>query len=235
MKIYLFPLLFALPMISFSQDNYMSLSFGVGIPLGDFGSSDNLTTDGFAEQGFTGEYTGLYLLTDFLGIGGNVKYSSNGISNSKLRTKLKDEIPEDFPIDSLAITTNFGIWKQIALLAGPHFTIPVSRINIDVYAMAGVNFVMPPKMEISAVVDNEWYLREFSANTVSYAVDLGFALRFHLNEDYSLRFYSSYFLSKSKGKIREEINQGGNSEPSESDFSGDIRSLHAGIGIVYRL
>ena len=163
------------------------------------------------------EYTGLYLLTDFFGIGGNIKFSSNNL-NSKLRERLEEEIPDDLPLDSLAITTNLGMWKQIALMVGPHFTIPVSKINIDAYAMAGINFVMPPKMEISAVIDNEWYLRNFSGNTVSYAVDLGIAMRFHLNEDYSLRLYSSYFMSKSKGKIRMEIIQGGSSEPTESDL-----------------
>jgi hypothetical protein len=212
----------------------MSLSFGIGLPLGDFGNTDNLLKDGFAEQGFTGEYTGLYLLADFFGIGGNIKYSSNGLSRM-LRSRIEDEIPGHLPLDSLAITTNFGMWKQIALMIGPHFTLPVSKINFDLYAMGGINFVMPPKMELSAVIDDEWYLRSFSANTVSYALDLGLAMRFHLNEDYSLRLYSSYFISKSKGKIREEINQGINIESSENDFSGNIGSLHAGIGIVYRL
>ena len=224
-----------LPLRSFGQDNYMSLSFGVGIPLGDFGRSDNLSKDGFAEQGFTGEYTGLYLLTDYFGLGGDIKYSSNGINVVRLRDRLEDEIPEDFPPDSFAITTNFGSWKQVALMVGPHFTIPVSMINIDAYALAGINFVMPPEMEITAVTGDEEYLRTFSTNTVSYALDLGIAMRIHLNEEYSLRLYSSYFLSKSKGKIRKEISQGDITEPSESDYSGNIRSFHAGIGIVYRL
>jgi hypothetical protein len=229
------PLFFLLiPQQSFGQDNYMSLSFGAAFPQSDFGSTENLSKDGFAEQGFTGEYTGLYLLTDYFGIGGNIKFSSNGLSN-KLRSRLEDEIPDDLPLDSITITTNFGSWKQVALVVGPHFTLPLSRMNIDAYAMAGVNFVMPPEMEISAIIDDEWYLRSFSSNTVSYALDFGIALRYHLNEDYSLRLFSSYFMSKSKGKIREEINQAGNLEPTESDFSSNIRSFHVGIGIVYRL
>lgn len=211
----------------------MSLSFGAGFPLSDFGSSEDLSKDGFAEQGFTGEYTGLYLLTDYFGIGGNIKFSSNGLS-SKLRSRLEDEIPDDLP-DSLAITTSIGTWKQIALMVGPHLTLPLSKINFDAYAMAGINFVMPPEMEISAVIDDEWYLRNWKGNTVSYAVDFGIAMRYHLNEDYSLRLFSSYFMSKSSGKIRKEINQGANVEPTESDFSGKIRSFHVGIGIVYRM
>lgn len=212
----------------------MSLSFGVGIPLGDFGGTENLSKEGFAEQGFTGEYTGLYLLTDYIGVGGNIKFSSNGLSRN-LRTRLEEELPDNFPPDSIAITTNFGSWKQVALVAGPHFTIPVSNVNFDVYAMAGLNFIMPPRMEISAIIDDEWYLRQFSGNTVSYAVDLGFAMRFHLSSDYSLRLFTSYFMSRSKGKVREELNQGGSLVPAETDFSGNIRSFHAGIGIVYRL
>ena len=213
----------------------MSLSFGTAIPLSDFGSSEDLSKDGFAEQGFSGEYTGLYLLTEYFGIGGNIKFSSNGLNTSKLRDRLESEIPEDLPTDSLAITTNFGSWKQVALMVGPHFTLPVSRINIDAYAMGGINFVMPPEMEISAVIDDEWYLRNFSGNAVSYALDFGFALRYHLSDDYSLRLYTSYFMSKMKGKGREEFQQGIDSEITETDFTGQIRSFHAGIGLVYRL
>lgn len=234
MKNYILLLLITFPLLSQGQDNYMSLSFGASIPQGDFVNTNNLLKDGFAEQGFTGEYTGLYLLTDYFGIGGNIKFSSNGVS-SKLRDRLEDEIPDDLPFDSLTITTNFGTWKQVALMVGPHLTLPLSKINIDGYALAGINFTMPPTLEISAVIEDEWYLRTFSANTVSYALDIGIAMRIHLNEDYSLRLYSSYFLSRSKGKIREEINLGGSTDPSESDYSANIRSFHAGIGIVYRL
>lgn len=235
MKKNLFLLLLFLPFLSFGQDNYMSLSFGTAIPLDDFGSSEDLSKDGFAEQGFSGEYTGLYLLTEYFGIGGNIKFSSNGLNTRKLRNQLESEIPEDLPVDSLAITTNFGSWKQVALMVGPHFTLPVSRINIDAYAMAGLNFVMPPEMEISAVIDDEWYLRNFTGNAVSYALDFGIAFRYHLSDDYSLRLYSSYFMSKMKGKGREEFKQGIEPETTETDFSGNIRSFHAGIGLVYRL
>jgi hypothetical protein len=235
MKKFIPLLIMLLATSGYSQDNYMALSFGVGIPKSDFGSTDNLAKDGFAEQGFTGEYTGLYLLTNFFGIGGNIKFSSNAVNQTQLGSRLEDELPDDLPSDSLAITTNIGSWKQVSLMVGPHFTLPVSIMNIDVYALAGINFIMPPKIEISAVLDNEWYLREFTGNTVSYAVDLGIALRFHLNEDYSLRIYSSYFLSKSKGKFREELHEGAGVPPLESDFSGNIQSIHAGIGIVYRL
>ncbi len=213
----------------------MSLCFVGNLPLGNFSSTNNLTTDGFALSGFGGEYSGAYFITDNIGFGGNIRFTSNTIDDNAVRTFLREEIPDDFPVETALL--GIGIWKQVNLVIGPYFSLPLPNISLDAFTLVGINFIMPPEMRITAILDDVSYSRYFSVQSVNYAIDLGIALRYHLNESYSLRIFSSYFQSNSKGTVREEfdLDGDGNSNIEERDQSLKIQSVNLGIGIVYRL
>ncbi|MBN2522511.1 MAG: hypothetical protein JXB24_04520 [Bacteroidales bacterium] len=229
--------IFLFLMISFvlsAQENYMSLCFVGNLPLGNFSSTNNLTSDGFALNGFGGEYSGTYFITSNVGFGGNIRFTSNTIDDNAARTLLREEIPDDLPLENALL--GIGIWKQVYLVIGPYFSLPLPNLNFDAFALIGINVIMPPEMKITAFFDEVSYSRNFSVQSVSYAVDLGIALRYHLNENYSLRMFSSYFQSNSKGTVREEfdLDGDGNSDIEERDQSLTIQSVNLGIGIVYR-
>ena len=148
--------------------------------------------------------------------------------------QMREEIPDNLPLENALLGT--GIWKQVYLVIGPYFSLPLPNLNFDAFALIGINVIMPPEMKITAFFDEISYSRNFSVQSVSYAVDLGIALRYHLNENYSLRMFSSYFQSNSKGTVREEfdLDGDGNSDIEERDQSLTIQSVNLGIGIVYR-
>lgn len=234
MKKLLIPMFCLLPGLLFAQYNYMALSFGVSMPNGEFAGNSDLAKHGFAKQGFSGEYTGAYFLTDYFGIGENIKFSSNDVDRNALADLLTERIPDS--IADLNPTLSIGVWRQIALMAGPHLSLPLaSELYVDAYALGGFNFVLPPDMELTASVDGEGFYRTLSVQSLSFALDLGLALRYNFNEMYGLRIYSSYFLSKAKGEVIEELQDRTGLNTETSDFTTPIRSLHAGIGLVYRL
>lgn len=228
-------LLIGISLLSFGQENYMSLCFVGNIPVGHFSSNKNLLTDGFAKTGFGGEYSGTYFLTEHIGVGGNIKYLSNTIDDNSARQLLIDELPDDFPADSAQL--GIGLWKQVSIVAGPYFSVPMANISIDAFALFGINLIMPPEMRISATIDGDFYERSITVQTISYAFDIGIACRYHVNERYSLRLFSSYYLSNSKGKVKQEIDDNGDGirEVFETDQSIKLQSVNFGIGIVYRL
>lgn len=207
----------------------MSLCFVSSTPLGNFSKNESLQTDGFALSGFGGEYSGAYFITEHFGVGGNIRYTSNTLDDDAARNMLLEELPDNVAPEDVQV--GIGLWKQASLVAGPYFSLPFSQLSLDAYALIGINFLMPPEMRVAATVDEEFYERSLKVQSVNYALDAGIAIRYHFNESYSLRFFSSYFQSKASGEIREEIGTGA----EESDQNLTIQSLNFGIGIVYRL
>ncbi|MBN1597493.1 MAG: outer membrane beta-barrel protein [Bacteroidales bacterium] len=229
-------LLTIISMNSFGQDHYISLTFGLTKPLANFGGSSDPDSKGFALSGFAGDYSGAYFLTDYFGIGGDIKFTSNTLNETKLKDRLDEQLPPEFSGD-LEYTYTLGIWKQVALLVGPQLTIPSDNLTLDIYALAGPNFVMTPDFEINAQVDETEFNRRLLSQDVSFGVDLGIGIRYHLSELYSVRIYSSYFISKAKGEIIKETLEENEELPvvEKTNFSLPIQSLNIGIGIVYRL
>jgi len=212
----------------------MSLCFVGSTPLGNFSSHKSLRTDGFALTGFGGDYSGAYFFSKYIGVGGNIKFITNTIDDDAVRQLIRDEIPDDIPVENAQF--GIGLWKQVSLAGGPYFTLPLSTLNLDAFTLIGINFILPPEMRVSATIDDESYERSLSVQTVNYALDLGIALRYHFNEIYSIRLFSSYFQSKSSGKIREEADDGTNPpDVEETNQSLTIQSINFGIGVVYRL
>ncbi len=235
MKKFLVIIFAGISLLSFGQENYMSLCFVGNAPLGNFSSNKNLLTDGFAQTGFGGEYSGTYFFTEYIGVGGNIKYISNTIDDNSVKQLLRDELPDNFPGGNVQF--GIGLWKQVSLVAGPYFSLPLPKLSLDAYTLIGINFIMPPEMRVSATIDEEFYERNISVQSINYALDLGIALRYHVNESYSLRIFSSYYQSNSKGKVKEEIDENGdgNREIVDTDQSVTMQSVNFGIGIVYRL
>jgi hypothetical protein len=223
-----------LPLLVEGQNNYMSLSFGGIIPISNFGSTANLSENGFALNGFSGDYSGAFFLNKYFGIGGNIKYASNSIDEPLVAVFLQNEAPI-VSQDSTANSFRMGIWKQIAMTIGPEITFTTARLCFDLFALSGINFVMPPEMAINIETSNESYSRKLETPTVSYGFDLGIALRYHLSEKTSIRLHGSYFQSSIKGEITKILQEDNNETVTTDNYSCPIQTLNFGIGVVYRL
>jgi len=222
-----------LPNILCGQYNYMALNFGLSHPFGSYANNKDLTTDGFAFNGLTADYSGAYYLTRFFGIAGDIKYTSNTIDDNKVRKLLESEIPFEFTGDT-AVTYSLGYWKHVSFLAGPLFTVSKGNLSADVYALAGLSIIMNPSMDVTVVVGNERYRRTTSPEYARFGFDIGAGLRYKLNDKYGIRVFASYFQSSAKGKIQDEININ-TTQIDIKTYSTQVQTLNVGIGIVYVL
>jgi hypothetical protein len=223
-----------LPFNLAGQGNYMSLSFGGIIPLNNYKAVNDLSKNGYALNGFSGDYSGAFFFGKNTGIAANIKYASNSLNEEALWNSLVEETFNYFN-DTTGFNYKTGMWNQVAVTIGPQITCPLGNFNLDLYTMAGVTFIFPPKASVYREINNTSYLRKLEINSVSYALDLGFAVRYHLNEVTSIRFHGSYSISHIKGNIYKKWVDD-NIETSERIlYSCPVNAINIGIGIVYRL
>ena len=212
----------------------MALSFGGTIPLKEFAAYSDLTKNGFALNGFTGDYSGGFFTQKKFGIGGNIRYASHPVEEKVVQALLAQELPDDFPLTEQPSYIP-GFWKHISFLAGPEYTISQSKANIDLFVLSGINFILPPEMSTYAVNQNDYYKRKMEVRTVNLGFEAGCALRIHLNEYTSVRFHASWFISKCDGNIIHEMELQGEKTYNKEKYSCPINTLNGGIGITYRL
>jgi hypothetical protein len=234
MKIRFLILLILIPLIGCAQNDYMSLSFGGIFPVGSFASYGDLQKDGFSLHGFAGEYSGAWFIKKHLGLGGNIRYASNSINESIMSNLLIREIPSLFP-DTLTPAVGITYWRQVAITAGPEITFGNQLFNFNLYALGGINFVMPPEMTVNIESNHISFSSKLNSKTISYALNLGIAFRLHLREKTSLHLYFSYFQSAARGTIEQVQKIDQDVTPVHIPYKCPVQTLNAGIGIAYRL
>lgn len=234
MKNYFFIIVLLIPFRLMSQNNFMAISFGGNFPLQDFAQYSNLTNNGFATNGFNGDYSGGFFNKKNIGIGGNIRYASNSIDDNIIYELLLDELLESFELENNPIYYS-GFWKYVSLMVGPEYTFPGERTNLDLYTLTGINFVLPPEMSIYAETPDDYYYRSLNVRDANLGFEAGCAFRYHINEYTSVRIHTSWFISTCKGDITKE--QGPEDERilEITGYSCYISTLNAGIGIAYRL
>lgn len=226
----IFPLLFAVMFLQ-AQENYMSLSFGTGTPLGDFVKNESLTDHGFAKVGFMADYSGAYYPIKYLGIGASVKFNQFIPDRNTILERLVEVLPPGAGDEVSEF--KMGFWSDVSFGIGPQFTLPVSIFNIDVFAFPGLHIVAPPELKLTAEINDEPYFTRVTSQNVRFGFEVGASLRINLGQTAGLRVFVSYLQTSSKGEIIGE--DGGRAESTQVDFSKTISVLNTGVGLVYLL
>lgn len=233
MKKFIFlPFLF-FSLVMSAQNNFMSLTLGRSSTLGEYGAEDNLT-DGFASSGIVADYSGAYFIKKYIGLGGGIKYSSNETNEGKIKKLLDAEIPSDIPSNA-NIIYNTGFWENVAVFAGPFFTLPVGNFNIDLYGFGGIGFVMPPPFDIIASTSDSQYSRKTSSNQVSLALNAGLGFRYNINEKYAVRVHSDLYASNASMKVDTQLTTKNKNQSGSTEYKARIEYMSYEIGLVYRL
>jgi hypothetical protein len=221
------------PKLLFAQYNYMALNFGLSHPLGSYSANKNLTTDGFAYNGLTADYSGAYYLNHYFGLAGDIKFTSNTINDPKVKNLLEGQIPLSSTGDT-SITFQIGYWKHVSFLVGPQLTLSSGNVSADIFALAGLSVILNPSMGITVTVGDQSYRRTTSPEYARFGFDVGAALKYKLNDNYGIRLFASYFQSSAKGKIQDEVIVNSRQINIKS-YSTTIQTINIGIGIVYVL
>lgn len=230
MKIRIAVLLLFIASLLQGQDNYMALSFGAGLPIGDFADNADIYTHGYAKTGFMADYSGAYYPIDYIGIAGAARFTSNLLQQDEARRDLIDLIPGDIPEDVNA-RVDLGKWDVISFSVGPQFTYPTSIVDFDVYFLVGLNIVNSPKLEVTVETSpDEFISTSATSQSARFGWDAGINLRFKLSENSGIRVFVGYQHSSVKGELR--TGEGSN---GEDNYLPKIDLINSGIGLIYRL
>ena len=233
-------LLITISFLSIAQNGYISLSMGGTIPVGDFESTADASTTGYAGSGFTLNIEGKYSFKPILGIGGTLNYGMNSTDEDALEEDWLEYVKNLYPDSNIPDDANIqfttNAWNYVNLMAGPVLSIPVSRLLFEFKAQAGVSFITPPKRELYITYDNdnnEMYHNSSGHNT-TFGYLLGACILFQANEDYGIKLGADYFGSKAKLTIESQVDDGmGGTEPHYDLWEVPVTAFHVTVGIAY--
>lgn len=241
-KYFLIPVLVLFVNIALSQsnDHFMSISMGASFPMDDFSSTsiDNENA-GYAETSFGLAFDGAYLFTQNVGIGGNIGFSNNSVARNLLRDNLIQRIEEDYPDfeipEDTQISFDVGAWNTINLMFGPHLTLPANQLNLDLRALAGFSFVLPPEFNI-LISNPEEDLRRKSAikRSANFGYLLGGGFRYNTRSNTIIRIMVDYTNTKAKITLTDEVTEDNQTEEQNvRTVNQPISAVFVGIGIGY--
>jgi len=236
MRVYVIYLLLLISLSSFSQKGtgYFGISMGTNIPVGEFGKARLANESGFATSGFLMDFSGTYFFNYYLGGTAVFAFGMNGIQDEALQEKLTLDLPPSVP-PSADITFQLGNWSDVSILTGPVLTLPLGKINLDAKALAGVSFVHPPKTEVSAVYPTGSFNTSRNKQDVVFGILTGLAIRYHLNDAYSLKFGMDYYYSSPEISVDSyEILETAKTDFDPEVYKLDMHLLKINMGLLYR-
>lgn len=221
-----------------AQSNYLNLSMGASIPLGDFKSTEDASTTGYAGTGFALNVEGKYFFIDYLGVAGTINYATNSTDEDALEASwleyVKNLYPDYIIPPDANIQFNTSLWNTVSILVGPVLSFPFSRISFELKAQAGVSFITPPKRELYITYTNNEIYNNSGGHNTAFGYTLGAAFVFQANENYGLRIAADYFGSKAKLDLESSVDDGmGGSEIVTEVWEVPVTAINATVGIVY--
>jgi len=218
-----------------AQDSFMSISMGASIPFGDYASTNKILGSGYAGTNFVLNFDGSYILIPFVGIGGTFSFGSNYTDTDALKKQVANIFQELYPtypipIDS-DIEVTLGPWRYVNLMFGPQFSFPLVVLQLDIRALGGVSFVMPPDRELSITTAEGDYFSSQQGQLVNLGYLIGGGLRFGMRGATSFRISADYYHSKPTLEIENEFLKDNDIKIQEYDMS--INTLHVAIGLAF--
>ena len=238
MRKYVWIVLLSLGIPAYAQQNFASISFGASIPLGDYGLTGDLASNGYAKGGGAIKFDVGYFPGSYLGIGGSFSFGSNYSIRDSIRNDIKNFVIEnassinDIPNDS--ITYGTGFWNYINLFIGPHFSIRATqRLYFDFRVLGGLSILRPPDQELVIHIDGSEIYSSTSNNKLSYGFMGGAGIRYKLNDRLALKLEADYTLARSSFDYTFDFLSGlaENIPPIESNFW--VTAAEFSVGLAY--
>ena len=183
-----------------AQDSFLSISMGASIPFGDYATTDKLLQSGYAGTNFVLNFDGSYILFPFFGIGGTFSFGSNYTDGDALKEQVIDifsDLYPTFPIPpGSEVDVSLGPWRYVNLMVGPEVAFPIAVIQLDIRALAGVSFVMPPDRDLSVSTPDGDYTSSQKSQLVNFGYVVGGGIRFGMRGATSIRVSADYFHTK---------------------------------------
>lgn len=222
-----------------AQQNYASISFGASIPRGNYASTGDLASNGYARNGGAIKFDAGYFPVSYFGIGGSFSFGSNYASRDSLMKDMVAYIEAntpggiDIPEDAETLYGS-GFWNYINLFIGPHFSIRASqRLYLDFRALGGLSIIRPPDQELRISYDGNNIYTRTSHNNVSFGWTIGTGARYKFNSNLALKLGVDLVQARAKNTYSFDLFQGvvDNVPPLDAEFS--IQTLEITAGLAY--
>lgn len=223
------PLLFlSLTLTCLAQDNYMSLSFGSSIPLGNFQQQSDVFKHGYAKAGFMAEYSGTIYLYKGIGLAGNFKFTDNTINKEALNANITPLLDNES-----SVSVDIAKWNTLSLTSGPQYTLGSKSLNVDFYFLLGVYVIQSPRITFTKLINNFEFRSPFAYRGYHFGFDSGVNLRLYISKRTGVRLFVAYQHSSIKETLLGDL------ALLNPEFSKDYKLntdlINTGIGIIYRL
>lgn len=226
-KIILIIISFSCIQLNAQQSGNVSFLVGTSVPQGKISNTNyNDLSSGFAEQGINYSFQASYYFKKHWGAGLQVDFSNFGTAEKE---KFGEGVLEAFEVEEATVKT--GSWKLVSFLPSLTYTIPFGKFHFDIGAMAGIQSVTTPLIEVS-FEDVTISQLESNANCFAAGGSLGF--RYDFSKKISAKAVVNYISSKPKIDISNEgiLNYADGLRVLES-YNETIGMLNAGIGISF--
>lgn len=222
-----------------AQQNFASISFGAVLPLGDYATTDDLATSGYAKTGGAIKFDAAYFPVSYFGIGGSFSFGSNYAVRDSLLADLTSYIADnassiiDIP-DYAEIIYGSGFWNYINLFIGPHFSIRASqRLYFDFRGLAGFSILRMPDQELRINFDQTEIYSRASRNKLAFGFTAGGGLRYELNSNLALKLSADFFQSRAKFDYTFDLVQGVAEDVPPLSTNFLVRTLELTAGLAY--
>jgi len=179
-----------------AQENFVSISFGISLPQGDYAGTGDLASNGYAKTSGAIKFDAGYFPSSYLGIGGSFSFGSNYAIKDSIRNDIRRHILTHIPgtgIPDDSITYATGFWNYINLFIGPHFSMrPAERVYLDFRVLGGLSILRPPDQEFIAIINGEEIRSFTSSNALSLGGVASVGMRYKLNDKLALKLEADY-------------------------------------------
>jgi opacity protein-like surface antigen len=186
------------------QQNFASISFGVSQPLGEYGMTEDLASNGYARAGGTIKFDAAYFPVSYLGLGGSFSFGSNFSEGDLLLedivTYVRENASNIIEIPDYAVSTYAsGFWNYINLFIGPHFSVRATqRLYLDIRLLGGLSILRLPDQALQITYDDVIINTTSSGNKLTFGFTGGGGLRFKLSDMLALKLGVDYNWSSAK-------------------------------------
>lgn len=239
-EIYILVLLMAGASLQLSaQQNFASISFGATMPRGDYASTGDLSSNGYANTGGAIKFDAGYFPVSYFGIGGSFSFGSNYANRDSLLKDVVSYIEEnavggiEIPDDAEALYGS-GFWNYINLFLGPHFSIRAAqKLYFDIRGLAGLSIIRAPNQELTINFDDTSIYTNSNYNNVAFGWTAGGGIRYKFNENLALKLSADYVQTKAKNTYTFDLFQGVVDEVPPLDSEFYIKALELTAGLAY--
>lgn len=231
--------------------SYIEISGGISLPVGNFTKTNYSDAhSGFAGVGPIFAISGVkYIAHSNFGLGGTLSYAyyrMKDLSNIALGYQ------STWDVDSTNVRGTE--YKSIHALVGPYYSVPLGIVTIDFHALAGLNAMWSPEMDvlledggIAQTYDYKYNITNgsFPGNQFSFwqqpafsavmAMQLGAGLRISPVKHFAIAVRVDYFYSQPVFNIN-WVNANPNAYPGERYFTSytqPFNGINASLGLDY--